>query len=169
MQQCNGRTFDQAVKAMNESVKTAMKVQEDTFKFWADTIGKTNPMQQRPCQAQAMAGELIPIAQKNANEQTKLAETNYRRGADLVMKMVSSGENGGGKIDLQKRGTELWEASIAVARENAQDIANTNLRVMQMWTEAIKKGSNGAADAANHGKVVRAATRQPHMAAPPPP
>lgn len=144
---CNAMSgmFDQAVKAFGDSLKAASKVQEDTMKFWTDTMGKTNPIQEWPRRAQAMVGELIPIAQKNADEYLKLVETNYRRNADLMKKAFNGSNGGGEKVDLQKRTRELWEASLEVARENAQDVASTNMRVAQMWTDAFKKNAESAA------------------------
>jgi len=145
---CNAVTgmFDQAVKAFGDSLKAASKAQEDTMKFWTDSMGgKTNPMQEWPRRAQAIVGEIIPIAQKNADEYLKLIETNCRRNADLIKKAFNGTNGGGEKVDLQKRTRELWEASMEVARDNAQDVANTNMRVAQMWTDAFKKTADSAA------------------------
>jgi hypothetical protein len=123
--------FDQAFRAYGDSLKVAMKAQEETVRFWGETVGKANPMP-------TLAGELIPAAQKNTDEYLRLLESSYRRGAFLLKKVIPS-QNAGEGIDLQQRTPDWWEASIEVARDNAQDWANTNLRVAQSWTEMFKK------------------------------
>jgi hypothetical protein len=124
--------FDQAFRAYGDSMKVAMKAQEETARFWGEAVGKANPMP-------ALAGELIPAAHKNADEYLRLLESSYRRGAFLMKKVIPS-QNAGEGIDLQQRTPDWWEASIEVARDNAQDWASTNLRVAQSWTEMFKKG-----------------------------
>jgi hypothetical protein len=143
--------FDQAFRAYGDSLKVAMKAQEETVRFWSEAMGKANLMP-------ALAGELIPAAQKNADEYLRLLESSYRRGAFLLKKVIPS-QNGGEGIDLQQRTPDWWEASIEVARDNAQDWASTNLRIAQSWTQMFKKGeqkqkavmgsSQGAATAAS--------------------
>jgi hypothetical protein len=124
--------FDQAFRAYGDSLKVAMKAQEETVRFWGETVGKANPMP-------VLAGELIPAAQKNADEYLRLLESSYRRGTFLLKKVIPS-QNAGDGIDLQQRTPDWWEASIEVARDNAQDWASTNLRIAQSWTEMFKKG-----------------------------
>jgi hypothetical protein len=124
--------FDQAFRAYGDSLKVAMKAQEETVRFWSEAMGKANLMP-------ALAGEFIPAAQKNTDEYLRLLESSYRRGAFLLKKAIPS-QNGGEGIDLQQRTPDWWEASIEVARDNAQDWASTNLRIAQSWTEMFKKG-----------------------------
>lgn len=111
-----------------------MKAQEETVKFWGEAVGKVNPVP-------AGAGEWLPTAQKNADEYLHLLESSYRRNAELLKKIVNAQKtgNGGG---LEKSAHDLWEAAMEVARDNIQEVANTNLRVAQAWTELIKKGAS---------------------------
>ena len=127
------RAFDQALRAFGDSFKAATKAQEDAVKFWSEAVGQANP-------AQAAPGEWLPTAQKNAEEYLRLLETSYRRNAELVKKVMHQ-QNVADGAGMEKRSSEWLEASIAVARDNAQDLASTNLRVALAWTEAFKKGS----------------------------
>jgi hypothetical protein len=131
------KMFDQAFRALGDSVKVAMKAQEDTVQFWSQAVSKANPVQ-------AVAGEWIPTAQKNAEEYLRLLESSYRRNADLLKKVVQN-QNGDEGIGMEKRASDWLQASIAVARDNAQDLASTNLRVAQAWTEVFKKGTQEGA------------------------
>jgi hypothetical protein len=134
--------LDQAFRTYGDSLKVAMKAQEETARFWGEAVGKANPMP-------ALAGELIPAAQKNADEYLRLLESSYRRGAELLKKAVPS-RDGGDAVNLQKHTRDWWEASIEVARDNAQDWASTNLRVAQSSAEMFKRGAQ--AEKATVGK-----------------
>ena len=132
--------FDQAFQAFADSCKVAMKAQEDTVRFWTDAAGKANPLR-------TMGSDLIPTAQKNTDEYLRLLEAGYRRNADMVKK-VMHGQNADGATGFEKRAGDLLEASLAVAQENARDLASTNLRVAQAWTDVAKKGAQQCAQAA---------------------
>jgi len=125
--------LDQALQALGDSLKVAMKAQEETVKFWGAAVGQVNP-------AQALAGDWIPTAQRNADEYLRLVESSYRRNADLFKKVLHS-PNGNPSAGLEKRTRDWWEASLETARDNAQDLTNTNLRVAQAWAEVLKKGA----------------------------
>lgn len=125
--------FDQAFRVYGESLKVAMKAQEETVKFWGEAAGKVTPVP-------SGAVDWIPTAQKNADEYLRLLESSYRRNAELLKKIVNSQKSGNG-AELEKSAHELWEAAMEVARDNIQEVANTNLRVAQAWTEVIKKGA----------------------------
>ena len=73
-----------------------------------------------------------------ADEYLRLLETSYRRNADLLKKVIQEQSSGSG---VESRTREWLEASIAAARDTAQDVASTNLRVAQAWTEAFAKGT----------------------------
>ena len=121
---------DQAFRAYGDTLKVALKAQEDTVKFWGEAVGKVQPLQ-------TVAGDLLPLAQKNTDEYLKVLESSYRRNAELLKKAVHCQSGGDG---VEKNGRELWEASVETARENAQELVNTNVRVAQAWNELLKKG-----------------------------
>jgi hypothetical protein len=124
--------FDPVFRAFGDSLKVAMKAQEDTVKFWSEAVNRAQPA------PAAAAGEWIPTAQKNAEEYLRLLESSYHRNAELLKKVIQS-PNGAG---IGKPASDWLEASMAAVRENAQDLANTNLRVAQTWAEIFKKGAS---------------------------
>jgi hypothetical protein len=125
--------FEHAYRTFGDSLKVAMKAQEDTVKFWSGMVGKMNP-------AQAMAVDWIPVAQKNADEYLRLLETSYRRNADLLKKVIKA-QNGEDLEGAEKNSRELWDASFQVANANVQDMAATQMRVAQAWTEVLKNAT----------------------------
>jgi len=126
--------LEHAFRAFGDSLKVATRAQEDTVKFWSEAVSRTNPA------GHTVAADWIPAAQKNAEEYLRLLESSYRRNAELLKKAIHQ-QNGGDGIALERRTSEWLEASMAVARDNAQDLANTNLRMAEAWTEAFKKSA----------------------------
>lgn len=124
--------FEQAFRAYGDTVKVAMKTQEDVVKFWSEALGKSKPVH-------AGAGEWIPVVHKNAEEYLRLLETSYQRNAELMKKMIHS-QSGDGRVGMEKRFNDWWQASLEAMRDNAEDMASTNLRVAQAWTEVFKRG-----------------------------
>jgi len=124
-----------------------MKAQEDSIKFWSDAVGKINPMH-------AVTAELIPTAKKHTDEYLRLMETSCRRNADLVKKVIHN-QQGGDGAGLEKRTRDWWEASMEAARDNAQDLASTNLRVAQAWSEVFKKGAQQSAHVAQKAATAK--------------
>jgi len=125
--------FGQAFGIFGDSMKVAMKAQEETVRFWGQAFQNAGPVQ-------AVAGELLFTAEKNANEYLRLMEASYRRNADLLKKVMHTNGNGDA-MNLEKQTRDWWEASMETARDNAQDLASTNMRVAQSWTEVLKKGA----------------------------
>src|SRR5262245_56515189 len=111
--------FGQAFGIFGDSLKVAMKAQEDTVRFWGEAFQKAGPVQ-------SVAGELMVTAEKNANEYLRLLEASYRRNADLLKKVMQQGHGNGDGNTLEKQTRDWWEASIETVRDNAQDLASTN-------------------------------------------
>jgi hypothetical protein len=128
--------FEQAFRAVGDSVKAAIKAQEDAVKFWGEAITKGAP-------GQAVPTDWFPAVQKNTQEYMRLMETSYRRNADLLKKVIQNGDGGApaNSEGMEKRAREWWEASMEVARSNAEDLMSTNMRVAQSWTDAFKKAA----------------------------
>src|SRR6266480_3094812 len=73
--------FGQAFGIFGDSLKVAMKAQEETVRFWGQAFQSTGPVQ-------AVAGELMVTAERNANEYLRLMEASYRRNADLLKRVM---------------------------------------------------------------------------------
>jgi hypothetical protein len=119
--------FGQAFGIFGDSLKVAMKAQEESVRFWGQAFQGASPVQ-------AVAGELMVAAERNANEYLRLMEASYRRNADLLKKVMKHSNGNGDGMNLEKQTRDWWEASMETARDNAQDLASTNMRVAQAWT-----------------------------------
>jgi hypothetical protein len=127
--------FEQAYRAFGDSLKVAMKAQEDAVKFWSGIATKLSP-------AQNLAVDWMPVAQRNADEYLRLLEASYRRNADLLKKVLHA--QNGHDVESPEKGRDLWDASVQVANANVQDMAATQLRVAQAWTDVLKNNTERA-------------------------
>ena len=50
--------------------------------------------------------------------------------------------------DAQAKTRELWEASLELVRENVQAVAQTNVKMMELWADMLRKNADGAMAAA---------------------
>jgi hypothetical protein len=134
--------FDDAVATFNDTVKAGVKVQEEIGKWWSDALGQAGGGgEQWQKQSKAVFAEAIPAAQKNAEEWLKLVEQNYKRSLALFKKAwdVQPADAG----EMRAKSLELWEASLELIRDNAQAMAQTNVKMMEVWGRVMRQAPNG--------------------------
>ena len=138
--------LDQAVQTFGDALKAGVKVQEQVASFWTDALDKATPSPEWQKKSRSFVGEVVPAAQKNAEEWLKLMEQNYRRSMDLLKKAFDAGATAS-VTDLQSRTQALWESSLELVRENAQAMAKSNSKVMELWADLFKQTTAAAASA----------------------
>ena len=132
--------FDQAVQNFGEALKAGVKAQEQIANWWTDALNKAVPATEFQKRSRTLASEVIPTAQKNAEEIVKLIEQNYKRSVDLLRKAFdSTGAANAG--DLQAKAQGLWEASVELVKDNAQAMAQTNIKVLELWADVLRQTS----------------------------
>jgi hypothetical protein len=52
--------------------------------------------------------------------------------------------------DVQSQVQELWQSSLSVLQSNMQSITESQAKVMESWTEFVRKGVASTASAASH-------------------
>jgi hypothetical protein len=134
--------FDQAVQTFGDAMKAGVKMQEEMGRWWSDAIEQAGPVNEWQKRSRAIVCEAIPAAQHNTEEFMKVMEQNYRRSLDLLKKAVDS-EPSVSPTDVQTKTQELWDASMEVVRDNAQAMAQVNVKMMETWAELLKKNMNG--------------------------
>ena len=135
--------FDQALSTFAETLKAGVKVQEDAAKWWSDALKQQSPISDWQSRSRELVGEVIPAAQKSAEEWLKLVEKNANKSIALLKRAIESDKDA---EDLAAKTKDLWEASLALVRENAQAVTETNLKLMELWSKLLKKtAENGKA------------------------
>ena len=131
--------FDDAVQTFGDAVKAGVKVQEEVGKWWSDALEQAGPVDAWQKKSKAVLSEAIPAAQKNAEECLKLVEGNYKKSLALLKKAWDA--DPGDAAAIRAKTQELWEASLEMVRENAQAMAQANLKVMEVWAGLLRAGA----------------------------
>ena len=128
---------DEAMGTFNDAVKAGVKVQEEIGKWWSDALEQAGPADQWQKKSRAIISEAIPAAQKNAEEWLKLVEQNYKRSLGLLKK---AWETDADASTMRAKTQELWESSLELVRDNAQAMAQANMKMMEVWAGMLRNG-----------------------------
>ena len=142
-----GGFFDEAVESFNDAVKAGVKVQEEIGKWWSDALEQRNPTDEWQRRSKAMLGQAIPAVQKNAEEWLKLIDQNYKRSLTLLKKAWET--EPADAASARARTQQIWESTLDLVRDNAQAIAQANVKMMEVWSGMLRQ------NAAGNGKEVK--------------
>jgi len=132
------QVLDSAMGAFGDALKTGVKAQEEMLKWCTSTVDNTNPLGEWQKRARQFFDDGVPAVQKQAEEWLKLVDQNYRRSVDLLKKAVDS-EHGGTLDNIHEKLRNLWEESVTVVKENTQAMAQANVKLMETWSQLLKK------------------------------
>ena len=149
--------LDPAVQTLEDAFMAGVKIQENVTKFWSDAFDQAGVLQDWQKRSQALIKEVIPAAQKNAENWMRILEENYRSNIELLRRMLSG--DGFGE-EAQTRTKEAWETSLGMLRDSAQAVAQTNMKMLGMWTDMFRRnvaaaqemGKTAAASASPGGR-----------------
>jgi hypothetical protein len=139
-----GHLFDQAFQAFNETLRSGVKIQEDVGRWWTDAFDQALPKNDWQKKTTTLVGEVIPVAQRSAEEWLKVLEANYRRTTVLLKNAfdVEPAET----ADLRARTEQLWRESFELVKQNAEAVAQANLKLIELWSGVLKRNvGNGKA------------------------
>ena len=133
------QVLDGAFNAFGDAMKAGVQAQEEVAKFWSNALsGGAGPLGDWQKRTKLMFDEAVPAVQKQASEWLKLIEQNYRRSVDLMKKAVD-GEHDSAVGNFREKTKKLWEESVAVVKENSEAMAQANVKVLELWTEILRK------------------------------
>jgi hypothetical protein len=134
--------FDHAARTFGETLKASFRVQEEWAKSFSDAIKQVTPTCEFQKQSASIFAAAIPIAQKNTEELMKAIEQNYKKSLELLRKAFDT-QNPETTADLQSRTQRLWEDSVQLFRENTDALTAANIKIVENWSEVIRKGGSG--------------------------
>jgi hypothetical protein len=150
--------FDQAFQTYGETLKAAVKGQEQVANYWTDVLSKAGANSDFQKKSRAFFNDAIPAAQKNAEEWVRMLEQNYRRSIDLLKKACEPA-NAAVAGDFQAKLQGLWEQSVELIKENTQAMTQAHLKVLELWADVLRHngvaipGVPGAPSSAPKGSV----------------
>lgn len=140
--------MEQALDTFDAAMKAGVKAQEEATKWWSDLLGDAGSIQDWQRKAVSAVGEMLPTAQKNAEDYLHVLEQNARNSMDLLKKAMEAGQSES-LADLQAKTQKLWESSLTTLRTNTQAVVQANAKALESLTDlARKNGHNKPAAAA---------------------
>jgi len=131
--------FDQAIRNYEQALRTGVRMQEDTTKWWANFLNQSVWPQEWQKQISTVMAHAIPTAQKNLEDSLRLLDQSSKTGLNLL-KRAMDGTRGSAASDVQDQVQELWSSSLNVLQSNMRAITESQSRMMESWSEFVRKG-----------------------------
>lgn len=140
--------FDQAMKSYEQTVRTGVKLQEDTAKWWTNFFQQATQTQELQRQMSSIVSQAIPTAQRSMEESLRLIDQGSKTTLNLLKKTMD-GSCATAASDVQSEVQQLWQSSLNVIQSNLQSINESQTKAMESWTELMRKGAASAASTAS--------------------
>jgi translation initiation factor 2 alpha subunit (eIF-2alpha) len=135
--------YDQAMKSYEQALKTAMKMQEESAKYFSNLVNQSTSPQDWQKRIKTVADEFIPQTQKTVDEGVKLIEQTSRTSIELLKKAVATGQPTSMQ-DAQAKFLGLWEASLNAMRDTAVSVTQANNKAIESWVSYARKNGEPA-------------------------
>lgn len=132
--------YDQAMKSYEQALKTGMKMQEESAKYFSNLVNQSTSPQDWQKRIKTVADEFIPQTQKTVDEGVKLIEQTSRTSIELLKKAVATGQPTSVQ-DAQAKFLGLWEASLNAMRDTAVSVTQANNKAIESWVAYARKNS----------------------------
>jgi len=133
--------FEQAMKNYEQALKTGLQLQEESAKWWNNTLHQASTVEDLQKHIQTMAKDVIPTAQKRMKDYVKLIEQNSQTSLDLLKKAVDAAQTPP-TADPTSKWVGFWEASLNAVRSNAQAVTDLNNQVVDAWLDFTRKATS---------------------------
>lgn len=135
--------FDQAMKSYEQALKSGVKMQEESARFFSNLVSQTTSPQDMQKRMKTMTEEFIPQTHKSVDEGLKLIEQTSRASVELLKKAVVAGQPTSVQ-DAQAKLLGLWEASLNAMRDSAVSVTQANNKAIEWWVSYARKNGEPA-------------------------
>jgi hypothetical protein len=130
--------FAQASRTMEAAMKAAVKIQEESTKWFTDMINEIGTPQKWQKKTQSVMEESLGVTQKNLDEMVQVMNQNTKASLELFQKAADLRQEKS-STDPQAVAREWWETALSTVRMNTQTLMQANARVLESWAELAKK------------------------------
>lgn len=131
--------FDQAVKSYEQALRTGVRLQEDTARWWTNFFHQTAWTQDFQRQMSSVVSQSIPTAQRSMEESLRLIDQSSKTGLNFLKRAVDAPRTNAAS-DMQGQVQDIWQSSLNVFQSNMQALTESQAKVMESWTEFVRKG-----------------------------
>ena len=132
--------FDQALKNYEQTLKTGLKLQEESSRWWTTVLSQSTSAQDWQKRVTTAANDVIAPAQKRLEEYLAHIEQNNRTNVELLKKATEAGQVAS-PAEAQAKCLDFMEASVAALQANVQSVTQMNSKMVDSWVAFVKKNS----------------------------
>lgn len=129
--------FSQAFESFDAALKTGVKIQEDSLKWWSDLVGEPRKSTEWQERMTSFVSDAMDTARKNTEESLK-AYGKISRNTLEQLKKCFDGAPGGAVEEWQKSLEKLWEESLETLQKNTETVLATNEKAFKMWASFLQ-------------------------------
>lgn len=148
--------FDQAVRSCEQALRTGVRLQEDAARWWTNFLQQSSYTQDWHRQMSSVVSQAIPTAQRNLEESLRLVDQSCKTGLNLLKRAVDAPRTNAAS-DMHFQVQEIFQSSINVMQSNMQAITESQARVMESWTEFMRRGMENANSVASAAQTAASA------------
>jgi BMFP domain-containing protein YqiC len=150
--------FDQAMKSYEQALRTGVRLQEDTARWWTNLLNQSTWSQDWQRQVSTVMSQAIPTAQKNLEDSLRLVDQGSKTSLNLLKRAMDGTRSSAGS-EVQSQVQELWQSSLNVLQSNMHAITESQAKAMESWTEFVRKGVASTTSAASSAAAAATAAR----------
>jgi hypothetical protein len=124
--------FEQSARLFENALKAGITVQQDSAKWFTDTLRGLGVSQQWQTKNQAALEKAMAAVQKNVDEGVQLMSDNVKSSLELLDKAFQA-RHTDSEAESRDRAREIWEGAVASLRKNTETMVQANARVVESW------------------------------------
>lgn len=132
--------FEQAVEMYETAAKAGLEAQEEAVKCFTEAVEQTGTPQEWQERMQEAVKSVFPTVQQNIDETLAAINRNVESNMAILQKAFEAGVPAT-PDEVRANTRELWEASLALMRENAQATVQLNARMLDAWGKLAKQAA----------------------------
>lgn len=130
--------FEHMTDTFAKTLKTGLKFQEESARFWTDMYDKNT----HQCQTHydKMVDSTAPLYKKNLDGLMKMFDHQAGKSLELLKESCEL-STAASPVQFGERMAQLWRHSFDAFRESADMMARTNQEVFENWTKMAREAA----------------------------
>jgi hypothetical protein len=129
--------FEQAARVFENGLRAGTTMQQETTKWFAETLRAVGSAQQWQVRNQAAIEQAMSTFQKNVDAGLKMMNENAKTSLELLERAFDARPIEPDP-DSHARSREMWETAMGALRKNMQMMVEANARVVESWGGIVR-------------------------------
>jgi hypothetical protein len=129
--------FEQATRVFDNAMRAGMTMQQESTKWFTETLRGLSSPQQWQAKNQAAAEQAMSTFQKNVDAGLQMMNDNAKTSLELLEKAFQA-RTSDADPDGRVRTREMWESAMGALRKNMEMMVVSNARVIEAWGGIVR-------------------------------